>query len=55
MSDITMCKGTNCPHKENCYRYVAKANDCWQAFFVKVPYDPYAEDCEYYWSNGYEQ
>ena len=31
MADITMCTG-NCPVKENCYRYMATPNDCWQTY-----------------------
>ncbi len=31
MNDITKCKWTNCPLKEDCQRYVLKSNQyqCW--------------------------
>ena len=50
MTDITMCKGNNCPIKENCYRYLATQNKIHQSFFVKEPYNK--ETCEYYWENN---
>jgi hypothetical protein len=37
MADITMCKGTNCPQKEECYRYTAPVNEYRQSYFVEVP------------------
>lgn len=51
MSDITKCKGTDCPHKENCYRFTAPA-DIYQSFFV----DPPIKDgkCDYYWGKNAE-
>ena len=27
MSDITMCSGTNCPRKKECYRFTTYVND----------------------------
>jgi len=36
MPDITMCPGTNCPHKESCYRFTAKPSD-YQAYFIEPP------------------
>ena len=47
MADITMCKGTNCPLKEDCYRYTAPINEYRQSFFSAVPY--HDDDCEHYW------
>lgn len=49
MTDITMCKGINCPLKEKCYRYLAPANEYWQAYFVESPYDIETEKCENFW------
>ena len=45
--DITMCKGTDCPLKENCYRFTAKSNDVYQSYFV----DPPIKDgkCDMFW------
>ena len=31
MPDITMCTG-NCPVKEYCYRFMAKADPYWQSY-----------------------
>lgn len=49
MPDITMCKGDGCPMRETCYRYKAKANDCWQSWFANVPYDEESGKCDHYW------
>ena len=49
MSDISKCEGTNCPKKDTCYRFLAKENEYWQAYFVDVPYDRKISACEYYW------
>jgi hypothetical protein len=45
--DITMCKGTDCPLKENCYRFTAKSDDVYQSYFV----DPPIKDgkCDMFW------
>lgn len=32
MPDITMCVGTGCPLRENCYRYMAEPNGWRQSF-----------------------
>jgi hypothetical protein len=49
MPDITMCVGTNCPHKEKCYRYTAKPSD-YQSYFMKPPIKE--GKCEYYWGEN---
>ena len=49
MPDITMCAGTNCPLKEKCYRYLAKANEYHQSYFTEIPYDKEKKECEFYW------
>ena len=36
MPDISMCKGTNCPLKETCYRHKATPSD-WQSYFTEPP------------------
>jgi hypothetical protein len=46
MPDITMCPGTNCPHKESCYRFTAKASE-YQAFFIYTPIEN--GKCDYFW------
>ncbi len=52
MPDITKCKGTDCPLKEQCYRYTAK-DDEYQAFLVEVPYKD--GKCEMFWGDNQEQ
>jgi hypothetical protein len=47
MADITMCKGMDCPHKEECYRYTAKADELYQAYFSESPIAD--NKCEMYW------
>jgi hypothetical protein len=32
MADITMCTGTGCPLREQCYRYMAEPSEHWQSF-----------------------
>jgi len=49
MPDITMCPGDNCPLKENCYRFTAKASEYHQSYFMEAPYDHGMKDCEHYW------
>ena len=51
MSDITKCKGTNCPLKNTCYRYISATNLGWQAWLIDVPFK---EDntCELYWKTN---
>ena len=50
--DITMCKGTNCPHKESCYRHTAKPSEFWQSWFMNPPIED--GKCEYYWGEKAE-
>lgn len=52
MPDITMCPGTDCPHKEKCYRYTATPDDLWQSYFVSSPIKD--GKCEYYWGENGE-
>ena len=49
MSDISKCKGTNCPLAETCWRFRAPGNDYWQSYFTEVPYNHQEKNCEYYW------
>lgn len=48
MPDITMCKGTDCARKEECYRHMAKPTPHWQSYFVTPPFK---EDgsCQHFW------
>jgi hypothetical protein len=52
MPDITMCYGEECPHKENCYRFTAKADE-YQAYFVTSPIDKDGK-CDLYWGEQSE-
>ena len=49
MPDITMCKGDDCPLKENCYRCTATPDDLWQSYFINPPYDEEKKECDHYW------
>ena len=46
--DIAMCKGTDCPMKQNCYRHTAKADE-YQSYFSIPPIKD--GQCEYFWDN----
>lgn len=48
MADISMCEGTECPLKEECYRFSAPKS-MYQSYFVEVPYDKEQKKCDYYW------
>ena len=47
--DITMCRGTNCPAKESCYRYTAKPSEFRQSYFMEPPIKD--GKCDYYWGD----
>lgn len=49
MPDISMCNGTDCPHKENCYRFTAKPSE-YQTYFVEPPIED--GKCDYYWGEN---
>lgn len=49
MADITMCKGTGCPHKELCYRYIAPESDL-QSYFLDVPVKD--GKCDFFWGEN---
>lgn len=51
MADITMCKGLDCPVKEDCYRFNAKADE-YQAYFLEAPYNKEKKQCDYYWGKN---
>lgn len=48
--DITMCKGTNCPAKESCYRYTAKPNEYYQSYFIESTIKD--GKCDMYWGEN---
>lgn len=45
MTDITKCNNQDCPIKDKCYRYLAKANSRWQSWH-NFTYD---DGCEHFW------
>jgi len=47
MPDITMCRGDDCPLKEQCYRYKAKPDEYLQSYFVTPPYID--NTCDRFW------
>lgn len=63
MADITMCFGSGCPLKEQCYRYTAKPDKYRQSYFVGLPYlqlvddngdiidNPDPTQCKQFWDN----
>ena len=51
MTDICKCFGANCPVKEKCYRFTAKADE-YQSYFVDAPIKD--GKCEYYWGENAE-
>ena len=48
--DITKCKDEECPLKDTCFRYVAKPDEFWQAYFTETPFDKIRNTCDFYWS-----
>lgn len=46
MADISKCVGTNCPLKDNCKRFLAKAG-YWQSY-ISVMYDA-SKGCDNFW------
>jgi hypothetical protein len=57
MADITKCEGQigiiNCPHKENCYRFTAKADELYQSYFIELPI--IKGKCDHYWGDDGEK
>lgn len=47
MADITKCEGFDCPIKEECYRYTAKADELCQMYFSSSPI--VEGKCDMYW------
>ena len=44
--DITMCKGTDCPSKNECFRCLATPDDQWQSYFIDLPFDFNKKSCK---------
>jgi hypothetical protein len=50
MADISMCGGTNCPQKQDCYRYRAQSDGEDQTFASFDKQKDTAENCQFFWS-----
>lgn len=47
-----MCKGTDCPSANDCYRFRAIPNEYRQSYFMNPPLED--GKCDYFWSiDGY--
>jgi hypothetical protein len=53
MPDITMCTGTDCPIKDDCYRYWAKSTKSIQSV-IFPPYDETNKKCNEKWERKRE-
>jgi len=51
MPDITMCLGSGCPYKEDCYRFTTKPSD-YQSYFMEPPFKD--GKCDYFWGANAE-
>lgn len=52
MPDISMCKGGDCPKKQDCYRFKAKPSQYMQTYFMHPPYDVKEQTCEMFWDDS---
>ena len=55
MSDITKCKGEDCPVKEGCHRFTV-LEDYWQSWFAESPHEIVDGKfkCNMYWGDNSE-
>ena len=49
MADMTLCKGINCPMKEQCKRYTSTPNPLYQSYFTESPIKD--GKCEMFWGD----
>lgn len=58
MPDISLCKGTGCPLKEDCYRFKAKPDEYYQSYFAEPPFNHVESDeqpsCDYFMEIKYK-
>jgi hypothetical protein len=54
MSDISKCNGTDCPLRENCWRFRAPADKHYQAY-VATFFSDILQNCPYYWDMDMEE
>ena len=52
MSDITKCTGDGCPHKTECWRYLAPSGEL-QNWFIETPHQIFngVFGCKYFWKH----
>jgi hypothetical protein len=48
MPDMSICTGNDCPLKDSCYRYKAKAGEYMQSY-IEAPYNVEEAKCDFYW------
>ena len=46
MADIAKCDGTDCPLKEDCFRFKVPADRLYQSYLVDIPFKD--GKCEYF-------
>ena len=49
MADRTLCKGNNCPIKEQCKRYTLPHNPTYQSYFTESPIKD--GKCDMFWGD----
>ena len=49
MADITLCKGNNCPMKEQCKRYTSPHDPLYQSYFTESPIKD--GKCDMFWGD----
>jgi hypothetical protein len=45
-SDISKCKGSYCPLKMACHRFLAKSQD-YQSYMIDIPFNGDKQECDY--------
>lgn len=50
MSDISKCKGGNCPLADKCWRYLAPAEPLYQSY-LEEGWDDKTRECPHFWNN----
>jgi hypothetical protein len=55
-ADITMCSGTNCPKKDECYRFTSLASEHRQSWFNEPPFKIVENKftCDMFWGDRNE-
>jgi len=56
-SDITMCKGGECPFKTMCHRYTATPDEIYQSYFPEPPFKikKGKPECDMFWGEAAQQ